>query len=366
MRPSAGVRGFRVRLLRNLWRTMGWAMLAIGIAFSPFVWTAGKVLRLAGEGALAEYRLSQVPPERYDAEIASALEAGDGDLVRSLLALADDRGVAVAPALTGRVAALPPIDVLNVLGQGWNCVVNGDFDSEAGFACVVATDLTGVGDVRDLVGEGGKYLTGQPVNYLTLGVASVGLTLTAATYATGGGLLPIRAGATFVKAMNKAAKLPPRLVAELSGVLGRSINATALDEAVLLARELRFTELQRPLSRLFNPRSVRVVEKVATDFGTIGAAGGVRAMKLSAGLADSTRDVGVMAKAATRYKAGYLGVVKLLGRGIVRVGDLLWTLGSWLVAAALWAWALVLFVLRAARGTARGLYRVLRRRRAAG
>jgi hypothetical protein len=334
-------------------------MLAIGIAFSPFVWTAGKVLVLAGEGALAEYRLSLIPPQRYNDEIASALAAGDGDLARSLAVLAGDRRVSVDPELVARIAALPPVDVLNVLGQGWNCVVNGDFDSEAGFACVVATDLTGIGDVRDLVGEGGKYLTGQPVNYLTLGVASIGLTLTAATYATGGGMLPIRAGATFVKAMNKAAKLPPKLVRELGGVLGRSINATALDEAVLLARELRFGELQRPLGRLFNPRSLRVVEKVATDFGTIGAAGGVRAMKLSAEVADSTRDVGVMAKAATKYKAGYLGVVKLLGRGIVRIGDLLWRLGSWLVAAALWAWGLVMFVLRVARGTARGIYRVV-------
>ena len=75
--------------------------------------------------------------------------------------------------------------------QGWNCIVNGDFDSEAGFACVVATDLTSVGDVRDLVAQGGNYVMGQPVNYFTLGIASVGLTLTGATIATGGGMLPL-------------------------------------------------------------------------------------------------------------------------------------------------------------------------------
>ena len=140
------------------------------------------------------------------------------------------------------------------LGQGWNCIVNGDFDSEAGFACVVATDLTSVGDVRDLVAQGGNYITGQPVNYFTLGIATVGLTLTAATIATGGGMLPLRAGASFLKAANKVGKMPPRLVAESAPCWRGSINRGAMDEALLLARELRIGEIGRPLSRLFNPR----------------------------------------------------------------------------------------------------------------
>ena len=50
------------------------------------------------------------------------------------------------------VAALPAVDLLDIGAQGWNCIVNGDFETEGGFACVVAVDLTSVGDVRDLLG----------------------------------------------------------------------------------------------------------------------------------------------------------------------------------------------------------------------
>jgi hypothetical protein len=349
-----------VRYFRGLWRRIGLAIFVIGLALSPNVWMSAKVLRLAGEGMLAEYRLSLITPETYATVIETALDAGDGDLARSLLALAADRKVPIPDALTVRVATLPAFDPLSAVGQGWNCIVNGDFDSEAGFACVVATDLTGIGDARDLIGEGTHYLTGQPVNYLTLGVASVGLTLTGATIATGGGMLPLRAGASFLKGMNKAAKLPPRLVAEIGGVLARGINGAALDETLVLARSFRFGEMGRPLGRLLNPKSVKVVSELATDFGTIGKVGGVRAMKLSAGVAESTRDVKVLAKTATRFQDRFLGVMKLVGRGAVRIADLIWTLGGWIAAAVMWAFSMVLFMLKSARVTAKLLYRALR------
>jgi hypothetical protein len=349
-----------VRYFRGLWRRIGLAIFVIGLALSPNVWMSAKVLRLASEGMLAEYRLSLIPPETYADEIGKALDEGDGDLARSLVALAADRKVPIPGELAVRVATLPPFDALNALGQGWNCIVNGDFDSEAGFACVVATDLTGIGDARDLIGEGTHYLTGQPVNYLTLGVASVGLTLTGATIATGGGMLPLRAGASFLKGMNKAAKLPPKLVAEIGGVLARGVNGAALDETLVLARSFRFGEMGRPLGRLLNPKSVKVVSELATDFGTIGKVGGVRAMKLSAGVAESTRDVKVLAKTATRFQDRFLGVMKLVGRGAVRLADLLWTLGGWLAGAVLWLLSMAWFMLKAVTRTMRLAGRLLR------
>lgn len=337
-------------------------MFVAGLALSPGLWDQIRLLRFAGEGAIAEYRLRQIPPERYIAEIEIALAARDGDLARSLIALAKDQQVAVPPELEAELAAFPAVDLGHVLGQGWNCIVNGDFDSEAGFACVVATDLTSIGDVRDLVAQGGNYLTGQPVNYFTLGIASVGLTLTAATVGTGGGALPLRAGASFLKAANKVGKMPPRLVNEVSGMLARSINGKALDEAMVLARELRFTELGRPLGRLFNPRSVAAVSDLATDFGRIGAVGGVRAMKLSVEAVDSARDVKVLARTAERWQDKFPAVMKMLGRGAVRLADLLWTIGSWFVAAAVWLLSMAWFTLRATGKLARFGGRMLFRR----
>lgn len=352
-----------MRLFRGLWRRIGLAMFVAGLLLSPNLFHLLKAVALAGEGAIAEYRLRLIPPERYAEELEAALDAGDGDMARSLTALAADQKVPIPEALAARVAALPGVDLGNVLGQGWNCVVNGDFDSEAGFACVVATDLTSIGDVRDLVTQGGNYLTGQPVNYFALGISSVGLTLTGATLATGGAALPLRVGASFLKAVNKAGKLPPRLAAQIGGALARSLNTAALDEAMVLAREFRWGEMQRPLGRLFNPRSVELLTDVATDFGRIGKVGGVRAMKLSAEAADSARDVKVLARTAEKYQGKFPAVMKMLGRGVVRFADLLWTLIGWLIAALLWVIGLGIGVLKMTTRVARFSGRMLKRRR---
>ena len=353
-----------LRIFRGLWGRIGLTLFAVGLFLSPAVWDSIKLLRLAGEGAIAEYRLKQLPPEQYIHEIEIALAARDGDMARSLIALAKSQDVTVPPELEAQLNALPPVDLGNVASQGWNCIVNGDFDSEAGFACVVATDLTSIGDVRDLVAQGGNYLTGQPVNYFTLGIASVGLTLTAATVTTGGGMLPLRAGASFLKAANKVGRMPPRLVAEIGGMLGRSINGKALDEAIVLARSMRFGELGRPLSRLFDPASVARVTDLATDFGRIGKVGGVRAMKMSVEAADSTRDVKVLARTAERWQDKFPAVMKMLGRGAIRLADLLWTIGGWFAAAALWLLSMAWFTLRTTTKLARWSGRLVVRRTA--
>lgn len=341
-------------------------MFVAGLVLSPGLWDSIKLLRMAGEGAIADYRLSHLSAAQYVSEIEIALAARDGDMARSLIALAQSQGVAVPAKLLAQLDALPAVDLGNVVSQGWNCIVNGDFDSEAGFACVVAADLTSVGDVRDLVAQGGNYLTGQPVNYFTLGVASVGLTLTGATIMTGGGMLPLRAGASFLKAANKVGRMPPRLVAEVSTLLARSINRGALDEALTLAREFRIGEIGRPLGRLFNPRSIAKVTDLAADFGKIGSVGGVRAMKLSAEVAESTRDVKVLARTAEKYQGRFPAVLKMLGRGVVRLADLIWTIGGWFAAAALWLLSMAWFTLRSTTRVARLTGRMVLRRRGNG
>ena len=348
-----------MRLWRGLTRRIGLTLFVAGLVLSPNTIAALKVLKLAGEGAIAEYRLSMIPPETYATEIEAALATHDNDLARSLVALAEDQGVAVPAELLTRVAEVPPVDLVAALGEGWNCVVNGDFESEAGFACVVAVDLTSVGDVRDLIVQGGNYVTGQPVDYFALGISTVGLTMTAATIGTGGGMLPVRVGASFLKALKKAGKVPPRLVAEVGTLLVRSINPRALDEAVALGRAGKLGDLHRPLGRLFEPRAVAAISDLATDMGRIGAVGGVRAMKAGVGAADSARDIRVLARTAERFEDRFLGVMKLLGKGAIRLADIMWRVGGWVIAGVLWALGMAWFVLRGTTATARFGGRIL-------
>ena len=221
---------------QGLWQVYRIAMrgLAVcgfvfGAVFSPEIWMAGKVVALAGQGAIAEYRLRSIPPERYATEIEAALAAGDVDLARSLVDLGGAaEGRRCPTPLLVAVAAEPAFDLGAAAREAGTCIFEGDFNSEAGFACVIATDLTGIGDVRDLVTEGGALVLGQPYDALTLGLATVGLTLTGATVVSMGMAAPLRAGASFLKAMNKTRKLPPKLADELGRTIGNTIDGDAV------------------------------------------------------------------------------------------------------------------------------------------
>src|SRR5690606_38951207 len=128
---------------------------------------------------------------------------------------------------------------------------------------------------------------------------------------------------------------------------------------------MRLGELGRPLARLFNPESVKLVSNLADDFGTMSKAGGVRAMKLGVEAADSAADVRRLARVAETYGDRFVGVMKLVGRGALRLGDLLFTIAGWLIGAVLWVWSMLASTLNAITGTDRFLRKRARKRRAA-
>jgi hypothetical protein len=56
--------------------------------------------------------------------------------------------------------------------------------------------------------------------------------------------------------------------------------------------------------------------------------------------------------------------MKMLGRGVVRVADLLWTIGGWFAAAALWLLSMAWFALRSTTKVARFTGKMMFRKRA--
>lgn len=317
----------------------------LGIVASPSVWSAAKILIFASDGAIAEYRLRFVPPESYEKETRAALAAGDAELARSLADLAKDQGVALPAELVDQVSALPSVDFGQVFKEIKGCVTAGDFESPGGFACVIAMDIT-VGDLRDVWLQGQAYLTGQPVDYLVLGAAIFGIGTSITTAGSGGAAIPLRVGASFIKGMAKLGKLPAKLVDEVSDALRRSIDGAALEEVVALAKALKVQELKRPLSKVVSPASLALVSNVAGDLGALNKAGGVRAMKAGIDFVETSADLKVVGKTASRFQGKFLGASKLLGKSMVRVADLLATLLGWLLAACVWLAGVLWFVFR--------------------
>ena len=73
-------------------------------------------------------------------------------------------------------------------------LVTGEPDDLVGLAGTAVGDLFVFGDIRDAVREGTRLAAGQKADELILGLACVGLAVTAGTYASLGAVLPARVG----------------------------------------------------------------------------------------------------------------------------------------------------------------------------
>ena len=135
--------------------------------------------------------------EIAEREIGAALAADDSDLAQSFVELAANRSVAVDPALADRVKAAQIKDatLAHTAGRFVQGLWTGEPVDVASLAGTAFGDLFVFGDIRDAAREGTRYLTGQKADPWILGLAGVGLAITAGTYATLGAGAPARAGA---------------------------------------------------------------------------------------------------------------------------------------------------------------------------
>jgi hypothetical protein len=157
-------------------------------------------------------------------EIEAALAANDPDLANSFLELARERKVPVDPALAEKVEAAnsAAATAARSLGSFARGVVVGEPEDLSGLAGTAVADLFVIGDIRDAVREGTRFATGQETDELILGLACVGLAVTAGTYATVGAAAPARVGLTVVKAARKTGHIGGQMAAWLK----RSVSAS--------------------------------------------------------------------------------------------------------------------------------------------
>ena len=126
---------------------------------------------------------------------------------RRVFELARDRNIVVDAALAEQVALANSgaATATRSLGSFTRGLVTGEPEDFSGLAGTVVGDLFVFGDIRDAVREGARLAGGQETDQLILGLACVGLAVTAGTYATVGAGAPARVGLTVLKAAGSPA-----------------------------------------------------------------------------------------------------------------------------------------------------------------
>lgn len=268
---------------------------------------------------------------------SQALAGSDADLADSFVALARERGVSIAPAVSEQVAAAvaeqnSTPSYVRRFAQG---LVTGEIEDGASLSGTLAGDLFVFGDIRDAVREGKRLVTGEEADRLVLGLAGVGLAVTAATYVSAGGAVPLRAGLSLVKDARKVG----RLGAGLSAWTGRAardvVDTPMLRQAVQRVSITHPGETARAMKAAFRAEKAGALVRLAKDVGRIGEKAGTKGALDVLRIADGPKDVARAVRLAESKGSQTRAIVKLLGRGAVLGLTGLFNLAWWVFAALL-------------------------------
>ncbi len=313
---------------------------------------------------LADHQLARVFNADLAArEIEAALVLDDADLAQSFLDLARDRNVTVDPALVAKVEAANSTlaATRRAAGRFGRGLITGEADSLVGLAGTAVSDLFVIGDVRDAVREGSRLANGEQADELILGLACVGLVVTAGTYASLGAGTPARVGVSVVKAAAKAG----RITAQMAGWFSRSVRE-AIDWTKL-GGAMRAVSLTEPAVAVRAAREAVKVEKTQSlmraigDVGRVQGKAGTQAALDALKIAQGPRDLSRMARLAETKGTRTRAILKTLGRGAILLTTSAFTLFSWLFTAVM---TVLGFFAAVKRTTERATERYCERRRA--
>lgn len=315
---------------------MALALLLAGTAglLLPRAYEAAQLMAAADEpGKLADVMLTgRLDAARVGREMEAALAANDPELAHSFLLLADEQNVAIDPMLRARVSrAHDELDsALHIAGSFLQGFAIGEPDDLASLAGTLTGDLFVYGDLRDIVRETTTLARGGEADELVLGLACVGLAVTAGTYATFGAATPARIGVSLIKAAGKSGRLTARLLQAIARPLTRMVDTAALKSS------LGPLSLMQPATAVRGVRAAVKLDradgilKLIGDAGRLQARAGTRAALEGLHIAESPKDVKRLARLAEAKGGKTRAILRLLGRGAIALSVGAFHLASWL------------------------------------
>jgi hypothetical protein len=270
-------------------------------------------------------------------EIDAALAADDPDLAMSFLALARERDLPVEPALADRVerANARMATAARSFGNFARGLVVGEAEDISGLAGTAVGDLFVLGDVRDALREGTRLAAGRDGDELVLGLACVGLAVTAGTYARVAAPPPARVGLTVVKAARKTGRLGGAMAAWINRSLREVIDWTALKRVINSASIAEPAAAMRGVRGAVKVEKAQELVRLVGDVGRVQARAGTRAALDGLKLAEGSRDMSRIARLAAAKGGKTRAILKLAGRGAIVLTMGTFNLATWLL------WAIV-------------------------
>jgi hypothetical protein len=269
--------------------------------------------------------------------VETALAANDAHLANSLVDLAAAKHVPISDDLSRRVAtAVAEENSASHFAKRFATgLVTGAADDLASLSGTVAGDLFVFGDIRDVVREGKHLAMGEDTDHLILGLATAGLAVTAATYVSLGGAVPVRAGLTLVKDARKVGRLGEGLTRWAGRSAREIVDAPMLQHAVATGSVMRPGQTISAIKAAFRAEKAGGLIRLAKDVGRVGEKAGTRGALDTLRIAEGPKDVARAARLAESKGGQTRAIVKLLGRGALWLAAGAFNLALWVFWALL-------------------------------
>lgn len=340
-----------------------WGALLLSLGLLLVLHVAQVEVPLDDEESIRRVLDENVTAEAIEQKIEEALARGDVDEAGMYAELATEHQRPIRTDLVARIAkeneALPTAQ-RNAMDFGAG-FFTGQGNTVAGLAGAVTSDLTVVGDVRDIIKEGSLKLAGEPYDELMLGLATVGLVATGASVATGGIGLPAKLGVSLFKVARKAGTLTAGLGASLLRAVRRTVDYDELGGVVRAASTFDSAAVRDAASVAVRRASSGDLARILGDARHIGEiTGSGEAVRLLR-YANSAEELSDLATMSTRFGRTTRGVVELTGRTSLRAFKQGVRIGAMilenLIAFVFWFGGIISMMLT------RGLYRLMRRKK---
>ncbi|WP_225770687.1 hypothetical protein [Inquilinus sp. Marseille-Q2685] len=186
------------------------------------------------EAALTAWTRAGTSPEQIDAGLATAFAEDDIDGAAVWLKVAGMTGYPVRPEWRERYEdeTSTTSSAARAARQAVAGAVTGEGHGLSGLAGAFAADMTFVGDLRDIGRELWHFGGGDPVDELALGLSGIGLTLTAATWGSGGAAALPRGAVSVFKIARRTGRLSARFAERLGRMVADVVDFPALRRQV--------------------------------------------------------------------------------------------------------------------------------------
>jgi hypothetical protein len=273
--------------------------------------------------------------ERAQREIAAALAAKDAELAQSFVELAADRRVTLDPALTAQVnAAVADAGTTRHAAESFALgLATGEPNDMAGLAGTTLGDLFVFGDIRDAVREGTRLVSGEPADELILGLAGVGLAVTAGTYASLGTATPARIGLSVLKAARKTGRIGARMGEWIGRSLREIVDVAALKRAAGSMSIIQPAIAVRAAREAVKVEKTEGLVRLVSDLGRVQSKAGTKAALDGLKISEGPRDVAKVARLAEVKGGKTRAILKLFGRGAILLTASAFNLFSWMLTA---------------------------------